>query len=353
MCRLSLKFVVIPSIFGLLLAGCGGGSSAVPGDTRPAAVNSQSEKQASTLGTKQHPGYYVVLNSSNTPSQLSQLLGQRGVQGLVKQYAWRDIETSMGNYDFSQLRADLAIVSNQKKYFIAQFDLVPNGTEQRLPDYLRQDYVLPAQIGAPVLKIWDMYVIDRLTTLFAELSAHVDHDPYFEGIVIKTPDIQLNEQSKAKYAYSEETHRTALIHLLTQTKTAFSSSQVFWSVAAVTPTTKLNQDIATAASATGVIVGGAELLPDHPQWASAFAPFYKAFKDRNLLFAVVGQASYAHAANTEAKTKYWTMSALADYAKQKLATRYLFWEQKAQRDPTDSYQWSDVIPVLEAVPPRY
>ncbi len=349
---LNPKLLFTLAVSGLLLS-CGGGSSATSGDNSPAQATGQSEKQAVVSTTKQHPGYYVVLKHNNSPGQLAQLLGQRGLQGMVKQYAWREVENNIGSYDFSQIRADLAIAGSQKKYLIIQFDLSARGTDKVLPDYLTQDYVLSAQPGVPVLKVWDMYVIDRLNLLYAELSAHFDHEMYFEGVVIKTPDIQLNEQTKTKYAYSEEAHRAALIQLLSTSKTAFASSKVFWSIAAGMSNSKMNNDIAAVVGAQGVILGGAELLPDHNDWVAVFAPFYKAFKDRGLLFSVVGQSGYAHPhADPALKVKYWTLPSLAEHAKQQLGVSYLFWEQKVLRDPADSYQWSDVVPVLEAASPR-
>lgn len=348
----NIKLVLILFITTLFLVSCGGGSSTTPADNRPAAATNQTEKPTSVINPKQHVGYYVVLKNNHPPNQLTVLLGQRGLQGLVKQYAWREIETSFGNYDFSQMRADLASAAAQKKYLIAQIDLSVRSTEKILPDYLERDYLLSPAAGTAVLKVWDMYVIDRLNLLFTELSAHFDHETYFEGIVIKTPDVQLDEQTKTKYAYSEDAHRSALIQLFTTTKTAFVASKVFWSLATGASNTKVNNEVAAMVAAQGVVLGGAELLPEQRDWATVVAPFYKTFKDRALLFAVVGSSGYAHPhADTTNKTKYWTMPSLADHAKQQLGVSYLFWEQKPLRDPADSYQWSDVVPVLEAASP--
>ncbi len=290
-------------------------------------------------------GNYMVIDNSSMPSQLQQL-SSSSVTGVVKHYSWNELEPAMGSYDFSQIRADVAEAALQKKYLLVQIDLDSRDGARALPIYLTQNQmVVPMQNGAATLKIWDAYVVDRLKSLYAELAAHMDNEAYFEGLIIQPPGVQLSEQLKAKYAYSVDTHRDAMIELLKSTKAAFTTANVFWSFAKMTESFKLDNDIAAAVASSRITMGGADLRADNPNWQTVYQPIYSAMKGHAILFALIGSDATS---SIKSASKSATLMVLLQTARER-EVKYLLWEQQGS-SASDAKPWANIIPVLEATP---
>lgn len=341
-----LHKLLLLGLAGLGLAGCGGGASSSSTATTPAAVTSKAQNSASPVSAKAHPGHYVVITANDTHAQLV-LLSSGNVRGIVKHYAWNELEPSMGSYDFSQIRADLAEAALQKKYLLVQIDLAPRTNNKVIPEYLWQNQlVLPLQPGAQTLKMWDGYVIDRLKGLYTELAVHLDNEAYFEGLIIQPPDIQLNEQTRAKYAYTPEAHRDAIIDLLTAAKTHFVTANVFWSFASMTANLKLDNDIAAAVVSHAIAMGGADLRPENPNWQPIYQPLYGAMKGRAALFAVLSLTQNS-AIKDGAKSQ--TQTALLDSARER-DVKYLLWESPNVISATVANPYTEILSVIDAPP---
>jgi hypothetical protein len=327
------------------LTACGGGATSTP-EAAPAAATKPQTAVTST-SSKAHPGHYVVVAATDTHAQLVQLGNSNRVQGIVKHYAWNELEPSMGSYDFSQIRADLAEAALQKKYLLVQIDMEPRTNNKVIPEYLWQNQmVLPLQPGVQTLKIWDGYVIDRLKGLYAELAAHLAAEAYFEGLIIQPPGVQLNDQTRAKYAYTVESHRDAIIDLLNSTKTSFVTANVFWSFASMTANQKLDNDIATAVVGRAIVMGGADLRPENPSWQTIYQPLYSAMKGRTPLFAVFTSANDP-AIKSAAKSQ--SQAALLQSARER-EVKYLLWEAPIATPVTATNPYAEILSVIEASP---
>lgn len=326
------------------LLGCGGGTSS-SSDTSSGVVTGKPQTSGTTSAVKSHTGHYMVLANTGMPAQLQQL-SSSSVTGVVKHYSWNELEPAMGSYDFSQIRADVAEAALQKKYLLVQIDLDSRDGARTLPVYLTQNQmVVPAQNGAATLKIWDAYVVDRLKSLYAELAAHMDNEAYFEGLIIQPPGVQLTEQLKAKYAYSVETHRDAMIELLKTTKAAFNTANVFWSFANMTENLKLDNDIATSIVASRITMGGADLRADNPHWQTIYQPIYSAMKGQAMLFAVIGSDA-ATAIKSAAKSS--ALLTLLQTARER-DVKYVLWEQQASA-AGDANPWANLLSALDSAP---
>ena len=84
--------------------------------------------------SKWHPGHYIyVENLALTPELLS-LPHFRGVQ---KNYNWRTLEPQEGRFDFSTLRADLALAKKHGRQLVVQLTYKSFARGVRnVPDYL-------------------------------------------------------------------------------------------------------------------------------------------------------------------------------------------------------------------------
>lgn len=329
----------------MALVACGGGSSSSTGESPTGVMSNKTQNTPPISTAKSHIGNYLVVSGTDMHAQLLHM-GSSSVAGVVKHYTWNELEPVMGSYDFSQIRADVAEAALQKKYLLVQIDLDARNSAKVLPGYLGQNQmVLPLQNGVPTLKIWDAYVVDRLKSLYAELAAHMDNEAYFEGLIIQPPAMQLNDQLKAKYAYSVDAHRDALIELLKSTKAAFATAKVFWSFVSMTENVKLDNDVAVASAPLGVAMGGADLRADNPNWQSVYQSIYSAMKGRTTLFAVIGAEATSTIKNA---TKSSALQVLLQAARER-EVKYLLWEQQGNA-ANDANPWAYLIAALESAP---
>jgi len=96
-------------------------------------------------------------------------------RGVQKVYTWRDFEPEMGRYDFSALRADLALVKKHGRQLVVQFSFKSFTKGVRnVPDYLTGEeygggvYVTVKGSLNPV--IWNRNVAARFDAVLAALG---------------------------------------------------------------------------------------------------------------------------------------------------------------------------------------
>lgn len=110
-CR-RLGLALLPSV--VFLAGGSFSVHAAPpttwSSTECASVNAPCTP---SKGKKFYPGFYALFGLNNgTPVDASSIAGKTEYVGMVVAYRWRDIETSLGNYDFSRIDGDKAIAKS-------------------------------------------------------------------------------------------------------------------------------------------------------------------------------------------------------------------------------------------------
>ncbi len=134
---------------------------------------------------KWHPGHYVYVGQGDIrPEHLLQHF--RGVQ---KGYTWSDLETAPGQYDFSRIRADLALLKKHGKQLVIQIQYKAFGKDQRcVPAYLQgPEYgggVYRASSGSFDPVLWNAKVGARMDALFAALGREFDREPALEAAVL-------------------------------------------------------------------------------------------------------------------------------------------------------------------------
>ncbi|MEX1267256.1 MAG: hypothetical protein WEA08_10050, partial [Woeseia sp.] len=128
---------------------------------------------------------------------------------------------------------------------------------------------------------------------------------------------------------------------------SFPQSQVFWYMNFLPRNQDYIADIANVAANLDVAMGGPDVLPDSKPLKELAYPFYDQFRGRMTLFNSMQYHSYAHKRAAEWGSKYWKMNDLFVYARDELHVDYLFWNRKTWKQPADSYNWWDALPVIE------
>ncbi len=326
------------------------GSRAVPANTPVDLLGTGACDGGKTV-RKFNPGHYIAL--ADWESQAHMLEAVRpGVVGIHKRYHWRELEPALGRYDFSRIESDLKLLSEHGMQLVV---MIVDKTFDRTvptPPYLQANFTLPTSSGGHVANRWAPYVVARMNALTAALGRQFDGHPNFEGIAFQESAPSLSGQVLDAHGYSPEKYRDALIDVLVSARNSFPQSQVFWYMNFMPRRQAYLADVAEAVSAHGVAMGGPDVLPEDASLRNMSYPFYGQFKGRMPLFSSLQYNSYGHlrADRSAGASKYWTMPQLFWYARDQLHVDYLFWTRKTVRSPSDSYDWTDALPVIRNNP---
>lgn len=180
---------------------------------------------------KWHPGHYVFVGGSEVTTELLTLPHFRGVQ---KIYTWREFEPEEGRYDFSALKADLALARKHGRQLVVQFTFKGFGKGARnVPDYLQGPKygggVYRTLTGGVNPVIWNRNVAARFDAVLNAFGREFDRDPNLEAVNL--PETALNARLETSpqagvEAYSEEVYFEALKQQMTTLRRAFPSTVV-------------------------------------------------------------------------------------------------------------------------------
>jgi hypothetical protein len=219
------------------------------------------------------------------------------------------------------------------------------------PPYLDGDNSIRNITGGYTAKRWSPFVVERFKALMRRLAQRFDEHPAFEGVAIQESSLSLNEQTLTRTGYSTVAYRNALVDILVTSAADFRRSQVFWYMNFFPRGQDNLVEIANRVRQAGVIMGGPDILPDDEPLQRLTYPIYDDFAGRMKLFNSIQYNSYAHPhADRSAATKYWTMQELYRFARDELHVSYIFWNRKTWKEPTDSYDWQDALPVISQHP---
>ncbi|MEN9403642.1 MAG: hypothetical protein RL091_2345, partial [Verrucomicrobiota bacterium] len=166
---------------------------------------------AEPLPAKWHPGHYIYVDHGGlTP----ELLSLPHFQGLQKAVTWRTLEPERNRYDFSSLRADLAVAKKYHRQLVVQltFKSFSKGV-RNVPDYLRGE-----EFGGGVYRtlkggfnpvLWNQRVAERFEALIAALGREFDRDPNLEAVNLPetAPNARLDVEPQAGVeTYTEEVY---------------------------------------------------------------------------------------------------------------------------------------------------
>lgn len=319
--------------------------------------------EATAATRKYNPGHYVTMYRSDGAQQMIAAI-KPGVVGMQRIYNWSELDTSkyvngvlVSSYDFSKIQADLNLLSGQGMRLIVRVSDKTFSNNYPTPQYLQDPkYTQPNQNsnnknGYTAVR-WHPFVVARFIALLDAMGRQFDSQPYFEGIGIPETALGFSSTTLNANGYTPERYRDALISTLKSASLSFPTSRVFWYMNFLVRNQGYIADIATAVAPYDVVMGGPDVLPDNSGLVNRAYPFYTQFQGKMKLFGSIQNDSYRalHMDRTKYKTKYWTPMEMFRYARDDLHVDYVFWNKVSRANPSDSYQWSNAIPVIGANP---
>jgi hypothetical protein len=250
--------------------------AASPASTQPCtAVSAGCAGAAAIAGAaiKWHPGQYMSLENNHKYDDIdqryiSQIGGEPTVTGILRNWNWRDIETSRGVYDFSSIDTYLKTVTSlsSKKRMIIRIDnrVFGGQTGSTVPDYLKSD---PAYMGGAVpmangvvARIWDAPVMDRYIALIQALAQRYDSNPYVEGISTSETAIGFSSAYPAPATFSTGTLLAQLQRYMIAARLAWAHSAVFVETNYFGSDSQM-QALIDSAVKNQAVIGGPDVIP--------------------------------------------------------------------------------------------
>lgn len=336
------------SCFALLTPGSASNAQSTSDPPTADGATSLSITTATTA-RKYHPGHYVALLSEYGSQAYMASSLKPGVQGFMKRYRWRDLEPTYGNYDFSEIRSDLAWTAAYGMRLIVMIEDKSFKAMKPTPAYL-DAYALRNTRGGYTLARWNPYVAGRMKALLVALG-RFDGNWNFEGVALQETALTLESWVLDAQGYTPEKYRDYYISNLTAAANSLPTSRVFWFMNYLPRNQSYIGTIANAVAGKGVAMGGPDVLPDDPTLQDMTYPYFDQFRYRMPLFGQVEGECYESLHKTCCyATKYWTMPELFRFARDRLHVDYMFWSRVTQQTQWNSYDWYDALPVIENNP---
>lgn len=279
--------------------------------------------------------------------------------GAQLMYAWSELESAEGIYDFSAIQKDLDfLTSHRKKLFVQLQDTTFNPKKTAVPKYLtaakygggviHQKNEKGKQEGWALLR-WNPAVRERLRLLLIALGKSFDGK--IEGITLQETAVGIYENAEtAKTGFTYAKYRDGILSNMQALKDAFSSSVRMQYVNFMPGEWLPDEDNGYMQSLydfgrkNGVAIGVPDLMPKKKSQQNHGYKFMHALSDEMVLGVAVQDGNYSGTTNEIiVPQKPWPnlVPELDAYARNYLKVDYIFW---GAQEPYFSH---DVVPYFE------
>jgi hypothetical protein len=316
---------------------------------------------AAAASAAPEPHHYVFFGRDRERITEPTFLETAAFEGAQLKYSWRQLEHGKDEYDFEEVRRDLAFLkSKNKRLFIqlqdASFDpkIVP------VPKYLVNDpeyhgganpqYEIPnddetkAKPAGWVARRWDPAVRERFHKLLTALGK--EFDGKIEGINLPETAVDFGETGRLfPPGFTARVYRDAVFSNMEALKRAFPTSVTmqyanFMLEEPGDTKRAYLRSVYEKAVELKVGVGGPDLLPWRPGQMRNSYPLLREFAGRVPTGIAVQDGNYA---NVNPKTgKRVTLDELMEFGTGYLGVKYVFW---CTEEP---YYSREVVPFLRA-----
>lgn len=285
------------------------------------------------------PQNFLYMGSQDL-TQVEELIKRSDIHGVQIVYAWKALEKSKDEYDFSKIEQDLHYLHGlDKKLFIQIQDRFFTPEARHVPDYLLNDPIyqggIVPQYDHPgenkpigngwVTQQWNPLVQIRFQKLLTALAKQFDGDIF--GINLPETAIDLDTQrNNADFSCDKYFHAT--IENIGFAKKNFKKSYVvqyvnFWPC-------EWNNDhqymsrLFAFAKRYQIGLGGPDIIPNKKEQMANAYPFFHQYQGKLSLVAMAVQEPTLTYTNPKTQ-KPFTYQEFVNYAKDYLGVNIIFW----------------------------
>ncbi|KQV64580.1 hypothetical protein [Rhizobium sp. Root1220] len=281
-----------------------------------------------------------IYTSSGDLEAASKLVGRPDIAGVQIVYNWRKLETGKGQYDFSAIEADLAIVKSlNKKLFIQIQDRFFDPQARNVPDYLMADPQygggISPQFDNPgenkpvgsgwVAQQWKPAVRERYQALLKALAGKFDGEVY--GVNLPETAIDLDPKHVPE-GYTCDAYFEGEMENLAFARKAFSKSKVvqyvnFWPCEWENDHNYMGRLFDFAAK-NNIGLGGPDIVPYRKGQMKNSYPFFNKYKGKLAFVGLAVQEPTLTYKNPKTK-KPFTRAEFTAFADDYLGADAIFW----------------------------
>jgi hypothetical protein len=267
--------------------------------------------------------------------QILHLISTPGVVGIQKLYFWKSLESKQGEYDFSEVMADIEVLASANRKLILQLqDRSFSKANRVVPEYLDDPRYITDQgdtdsEGGWVAKQWNSEVRQNFQNLIAALGRDLDG----KVAAINLPETSTDLESSMLNRAFIELYFQAAMKNIRFLNNAFRRSQAVQYVnffpevpGRGDQTAEFFEKLFSASAREGFAVGGPDTLPCRPGQMYASYPYFNKFSKKVTTFMAVQSPNYKKK-NPRGDLPY-TISEFYNFAVNYLGADALIWSSK-------------------------
>lgn len=300
------------------------------------AMSAQAQAQVQTRAASS-PQHFIYVGRDRERLTDTAFLNHPAIAGAQVRYTWRELERARDQYDFQPVIDDIAILAAHGKRLFIQVQDVTFSENLPVPDYLMSDAfgggaerkweagASGVQFDGWMARRWDARVRGRFARLLDTLGTVVD--TRIAGINLPETATAFDNGKAPPRGYSPEAYAEGIKLLMSAARRAFPHAVVIQYANFMPgddpPSTPFLRDVYAHAAATGVGVGGPDILP------------FRRFQRLNSLPLIGGRPAHVVAGMAvqdgnlrdvnPATGQLVTVAELYRYAVQELRLDYIFW----------------------------
>jgi len=281
-----------------------------------------------------------LFTGSGDLSEIKDLLSRPDIAGVQVVYNWKDLEPEKGRYDFNRIEEDLRVLAGlKKKLFVQVQDRFFLPEARNVPAYLLNDAVYGGGLvrqkdnpgeGLPegagwVAQQWNPAVRRRFQALLRALAKSFDGRIYGLNLPESSVEIDLKRD---RTGFTCDKYFNAELENLKAAKAAFRKSYVvqyvnFWPCEWENDRGYMGR-VFKYAAASGVGLGGPDIVPYRKGQMKNSYPFFHDYKGRLALVAMAVQEATLTYTDPETKQPF-TRERLEDFGRNYLGADIIFW----------------------------
>jgi hypothetical protein len=272
------------------------------------------------------------------------------LRGLQIRYTWAELEPVRGQFDFSRIERDLALLAAaDKRLFILIQTKSFNETSPALPAYLETEVVdggtYEFEVGAYMesadaptygrnIKLWNNKIQARLIALTSALGRRFNSHPSLEGVALT--ETALGVPTVPISGAQENAYFVNLLRVNGALRTAFPSTVTLQFTNY--PKNQLSTFVSGLLSA-GAGLGGPDVFLDDPGLATGVYPYYRQLAGKVALGPSVQSENYI-ARRHGGPYDPQSIAEIYQFSRNELKANYVFWTRRAY--PQDN-PWAEVL----------
>lgn len=285
------------------------------------------------------PRNFLFTNSEDLASQ-GPLLSRPDIAGAQVVYSWKSLETARGQYDFSQIERDLALLTRlDRNLFIQIQDRFFEVKHRNVPAYLLQEPIyrggLVAQADNPgenlpeghgwVTQQWNPAVRVRFQELLSALAKEFDGRVWGINLPESSADVdQKNDQT----GFTCDGYFDATLENIAHARKVFRKSHVvqyvnFWPCEWENNRHYMSRTFEFA-KLNGIGLGGPDIVPYKKAQMKNSYPFFNRYKGQLSLVAMAIQEPTLTYTNPETRKRF-TRNEFVAFAQDYLGVDVIFW----------------------------